>query len=365
MPTPARVVVVPGEPGPLQIREVNLPDPGPYQVVVKQFASGICHSQLHQMHRPRSGNAQILGHESTGVVIAAGTEVKNVKEGDHCMVTWVPRDGENEKRRAEGIALDVGGGVIARTGNSFTWADNTIADEQYVVKIDSKERTDVTAIIGCAVMTGAGAVYYTAGVKKGQSVAIFGVGGVGLSAIAAAAVVGADPIIAVDLDESKLEFARKFGATIGVNASEVDAVARVKELTQSPDEFEMSGRPVAGVDFAFDCIGVRQTMEQILPAVRGGVLGAKSGGTAVLVGVPSTPVELQAVDLLINEKKYIGSIGGSCRPERDFAMFLRWFREGDLDLDAMVTARYKLDQINEATDALASGKIAGRAIMEF
>jgi Zn-dependent alcohol dehydrogenase len=127
----------------------------------------------------------------------------------------------------------------------------------------------------------------------------------------------------------------------------------------------MSGRPVAGVDFAFDCIGVRQTMEQILPAVRGGVLGAKSGGTAVLVGVPSTPVELQAVDLLINEKKYIGSIGGSCRPERDFAMFLRWFREGDLDLDAMVTARYKLDQINEATDALASGKIAGRAIMEF
>lgn len=365
MPTPARVVVVPGEPGPLQIREVNLPDPGPYQVVVKQFASGVCHSQLHQMHRPRTGNAQILGHESTGVVIAAGSEVKHVKEGDHVMVTWVPRDGEHATRHADGVALDVGGGVIARTGNSFTWADNTIADEQYVVKIDKSERTDVTAIIGCAVMTGAGAVYYTAGVKKGQSVAVFGVGGVGLSAIAAAAVVGADPIIAVDLDESKLEFAKKFGATIGVNASQGDAVEQIRKLTPVEGEFDMVGRPVAGVDFAFDCIGVRQTMEQILPAVRAGVLGARSGGVAVLVGVPTTPVELQAADLLINEKKYIGSIGGSCRPDRDFPMFLRWFREGDLDLDALVTTRYKLDEINEATDALASGKIAGRAIMEF
>jgi Zn-dependent alcohol dehydrogenase len=281
------------------------------------------------------------------------------------MVTWVPRDGEHAARRAEGIALDVGGGVTARTGNCFTWCDNTIADEQYVVKIDNKERTDVTAIIGCAVMTGAGAVYYTAGVQKGQSVAVFGVGGVGLSAIAAAAVVGADPIIAVDLDDAKLDFAKKFGATIGVNASEVDPVEKIRELTTSTTDFSMAGTPVAGVDFAFDCIGVRKTMEQILPAARPGVLGSKTGGTAVLVGVPQTPVEIQAVDLLVNEKKYIGSIGGSCRPDRDFPMFLRWFREGDLDLDALVTARYKLDDINESTDALASGKIAGRAIMEF
>ncbi len=365
MPTPARVVVVPGEPGPLEIREVDLPDPGPYQVVVRQFASGICHSQLHQMHRPRTGNAQILGHESTGIVVARGSEVKHVKEGDHVMVTWVPRDGEHATRRAAGIALDVGGGVVARTGNCFTWADNTIADEQYIVKIGKDERTDVTSIIGCAVMTGAGAVYHTAGVKKGQSVAIFGVGGVGLSAIAAAAVVGADPIIAVDLDDAKLAFAKKFGATIGINASEGDPVAKIHELTRSTTDFMMSGQPVAGVDFAFDCIGVRQTMEQILPAARGGVLGKNTGGTAVLVGVPQTPVELSAVDLLVNEKKYIGSIGGSCRPDRYFPMFLRWFKEGDLDLDAMVTARYKLDDINQSTDALAAGKIAGRAIMEF
>jgi Zn-dependent alcohol dehydrogenase len=363
MPTPARVVVVPDHEGPLTVEELNLPDPGPYQVVVKQFASGVCHSQLHQMHRPRV-QPIVLGHESTGVVLAKGNKVDHVKEGDHVMVTWVPRDGEHTDRRPEPVTLDLPGGATARAQNVFTWADNTIADEQFVVKIGKDERTDVTAIIGCAVMTGAGAVTYTAGVKKGESVAVFGVGGVGLSAITAAAVIGADPIIAVDLDNDKLEFAKKFGATIGINASDVDPVEAIKQLTQSKGQ-DMAGRWVSGVDYAFDCIGIRTTMEQILPSVRSGVLGKRSGGTAVLVGVPQTPVELNASDLLVNEKRYIGSIGGSCRPDRDFPMFLRWFKEGDLDLDALVTQRYTIDQINEATDALQTGKIAGRAILEF
>jgi Zn-dependent alcohol dehydrogenase len=364
MPTPARVVVVPGEPGPLRIDEVKLPDPGPYQVVVKQFASGVCHSQLHQMHRRQPGVQQVLGHESTGVVTAKGRNVTHVKEGDIVMVTWVPRDPDFD-RRADAVTLEVQGGDQAISQNVFTWADNTIADEQFVVKVPSDTKRDVTSIIGCAVMTGSGAVYHTAGVKKGQSVAVFGVGGVGLSAIAAAAVVEADPIIAVDLDDAKLEFAKKFGATIGVNASRGDAVEEVRRLTPHEGEFDIFGLPAAGVDFAFDCIGVRVTMEQILPAARPGVLGQKTGGTAVLVGVPNTPVELNAMDLLVNEKKYIGSIGGSCRPDRDFPMFLRWYAEGDLDLDALVTARYKLDDINKATEDLEHGKIFGRAILEF
>ena len=364
MPTDARVVVVPVEDGPLRIDNVRLPDPGPYQVVVKQYASGICHSQLHQMHNPRPAPA-ILGHESTGVVLATGSAVDNVKEGDTVMVTWVPRNGENQLRAPDAITLELEDGTTASTRNVFTWADITMADEQYVVKVPANIARDVTAIIGCAVMTGAGAAYHTAAVKKGESVAVFGVGGVGLSAIAAAAVIGADPIIAVDLNPEKLEFANKFGATIGVDASKGDAVEAIRELTIRDGEIDMMGRPVAGVDYAFDCIGVRQTMEQILPAVRPGVLGRSTGGTAVLVGVPQTPVELDARDLLVSEKKYIGSIGGSCRPDRDFPMFLRWYAEGDLDLDAMVTQRYKLDQINEATTALTNGEIAGRSIMEF
>ncbi len=366
MPTLARVVVVPGDPGPLKIHEVNLPDPGPHQVVVKQYASGICHSQLHQMHRPRGGVAQVLGHESTGVVIAKGREVRHVKEGDTVMVTWVPRDGESASRRAEAVTLDLPDGTTARSQNVFTWADNTIADEQYVVKVPSDIKRDVTSIIGCAVMTGSGAVYYTAGVKKGESVAVFGVGGVGLSAIAAAAVVEANPIIAVDLDDAKLAFAKKFGATHVINASRVDPVQAIRDLTASKTgDLDMLGQLVAGADYAFDCIGVRKTMEQILPAARPGVLGKSTGGFAVLVGVPTTPVELDPIDLLINEKKYIGSIGGSCRPDRDFPMFLRWYAEGDLDLDALVTARYTIDAINDATTALERGEISGRAIMEF
>lgn len=351
MPTQARVVVLPQEQAPLRIEEIKLPDPGPYQVVVKQFASGVCHSQLHQMHRPRTFNV-VLGHESTGVVLAKGSKVNHVKEGDRVMVTWVARDRENnDGRDPEPAVLDLPDGSTARSQNVFTWADNTIADEQYVVKMPEDVPTDVTAIIGCAVMTGAGAVYHTAGVKEKESVVIFGVGGVGLSAIAAAAVIGADPIIAVDLSDEKLDFAKKFGATIGVNASEVDPVQRVKELTNG------------GPDFAFDCIGVKVTMEQILPAVRSGVVGGRSGGTAVLVGVPMTTAELNMVDMLIGEKIYKGSIGGSCKPDRDFPMFIRWFKEGQLDLNAMVTTRYPLDQINEATTALQEGKIAGRSIL--
>lgn len=352
MPTQARVVVLPQEQAPLRIEEIKLPDPGPYQVVVKQFASGVCHSQLHQMHRPRTNNV-VLGHESTGVVLAKGSSVDHVKEGDRVMVTWVARDRENLKRTPESAVLDLADGSTAHSQNVFTWADHTIADEQFVVKMPEDVPTDVTAIIGCAVMTGSGAVYHTAGVKEGQSVAIFGVGGVGLSAIAAAAVVGADPIIAVDLSDEKLAFAEKFGATIGVNASEVDPVQRIKELTGG------------GADFAFDCIGVKQTMEQIMPAVRSGVVGGGSGGTAVLVGVPMTTAELDMRDMLIGEKIYKGSIGGSCKPDRDFPMFIRWFKEGQLDLNALVTTRYALDQINEATTALEQGKIAGRSILEL
>jgi Zn-dependent alcohol dehydrogenase len=352
MPTRARVVVLPQTQEPLRIEELQLPDPGPHQVVVKQFASGVCHSQLHQMHRQRA-NPVILGHESTGVVLAAGSDVSNVREGDHVLVTWVARDLEHADHRPQAVTLTLPDGSVARSQNVFTWADHTLADDQYVVKMPEETPTDVTAIIGCAVVTGAGAVVYTAGVKAGQSVAVFGVGGVGLSAIAAAAVVKANPIIAVDLSEEKLAFARRFGATHGVNAAGGDAVEQVRSLTDG------------GVDFAFDAIGVKQTMEQIMPAARPGQVGGRSGGTAVLVGVPQTTAELNMVDMLINEKTYKGSIGGSCKPERDFPMFLDWFKEGKLDLNALVTRRYRLDQINEATEALQRGQIAGRAILEI
>ena len=363
MGTPARVAVLPVETSTLRIEELTLPDPGPTQVVVKQFASGVCHSQLHQMHRPRK-QPVILGHESTGVVLATGSEVRHVKEGDTVLVTWVPRNAAAALAPPVRATLEVSDGQ-AQSENVFTWADHTLADEQYVVKVDPSIRTDVTSIIGCAVMTGAGAVINTAKVQPGQSVAVFGVGGVGLSAVVGARVTGANPIIAIDLDDGKLEFATRFGATHCINASREDPVQAIHSLTGRDSQFTIMKTPVSGVDFAFDCIGIKTTMEQIVPACRTGHFGAHEGGTAVLVGVPTSTVELNAIDVLINEKRFIGSIGGSCAPDRDFPRFLEWHDNGDLDLDALVTARYRLDDINEATAALEAGRISGRAILEF
>jgi len=364
MPTKARVCVLPKDPGPLEVIDIDLPDPGPHQVVVRQFASGVCHSQLHQMHNPRQSPV-VLGHESTGVVVKAGSDVDGIEEGDTVLVTWVPKDAARASRAPAAATLDLPGGDVAMSQNVFTWADHTIADEQYVVKVADDIDKEVTAIIGCAVMTGAGAVENTAGVKAGESVAIFGVGGVGLSAVVAAKALGATPIIAVDLDDDKLAFAQQFGATHTINAAKTDPIEGIRALTVHDNKRSMFGQPTVGADYVFDCIGIKKTMEQIVPATRQGFFGAESGGTAVLVGVPQTTVELNAIDILVNEKKFIGSIGGSCSPARDFPKYLDWSADGRLDLDVMVTARYSIDDINEATRALEAGEISGRAILVF
>jgi Zn-dependent alcohol dehydrogenase len=364
MPTPARVAVLPKDKGPLSIVQVILPDPGPHEVVIKQFSSGVCHSQLHQIHNPRT-TPVILGHEATGVVLAKGSDVSHVKEGDSVLVTWVPRNRPVNPKPTTPATLKLPDGTLAFSQNVFTWADHTIADEQYVVRTSPDTAKDVTAVIACAVMTGAGAVLYTAGVKKGESVAVFGVGGVGLSALAAAKVVGANPIIAVDLDDAKLEFARRFGATAIINAAKEDPIKAIRKLTERSEKLDSFRRPLSGVDFAFDCIGQKVTMEQIIRATRGGMLGELRGGTAVLVGIPQTKVELNALDIVVNEKKYIGSNGGSCQPDRDFPIFLEWYKSGQLDLNTLVTQRFTLDQVNDAVAALEAGHIQGRAILEF
>ena len=365
MPTDARVVVVPQEQNqPIEIVDLALPDPGPHQVVVRQFASGICHSQLHVIHNPRQAPV-VLGHESTGEVVAVGTSVADLQLGDTVMVTWVPKD-QTQARRQGGIAsVDLPDGRTATSSNVFTWATHTIADEMYVVKVPDDIDREAGSIIGCAVITGAGAVLHTAKVQSGDSVAIIGVGGVGLSAVAAAAHLGADPIIAVDLDDDKLDFAKKFGATHGVNASQVDPVAAVRDLTAVAGQFDVLRQPIAGVDYAFDCIGHAVTMRQISEMTRSGEFGQSKGGTAVLVGVPQTPIELDSRYMFIGERSYICSLGGSCAPGEDLPRFIDWHRQGILDLDALVTQRYSIDEIGRAVDDLENGRVAGRSILVF
>lgn len=343
----------------LEIKEAELGEPGPYQVIIKQFASGVCHSQLHQIHRPRT-DAVVLGHESTGVVEAIGSAVDHVAVGDRVLVTWVPRSIRADYRAPEKAHLQFADGTSAISQNVFTWASHTVADEQYVVKMPEGTPLDFGAIIGCAVMTGAGAIVHSAKVQPGQSVAVWGVGGVGLSAIAAARNVGADPIIAVDLDEEKLAMAKRFGATLTVNAAQVDAVDGVRALTPGDRPTDLGG-----VEWAFDCIGRSISTQQALLSVRAGHTAMTRGGTAVLVGVPTQPVEISSVDLLLGEKKLLGSLGGSCSPDEDFPLFVQWYREGKFELDKLVTTRYALDDINQACDDLNAGRIAGRAILEL
>jgi Zn-dependent alcohol dehydrogenase len=247
-------------------------------------------------------------------------------------------------------------GAPAWTG-TFTWSRDTVADHQMVVRLAKDVATDVTSIIGCAVMTGAGAALNAAQVRPGNSVAVIGAGGVGLSVIQACANLSAYPIIVVDLADEKLEFAKKFGGTIGVNARTTDPVERVREL--------MGGRPTDGVDFVFDAIGSGRTMEQILHMARARRAGERDGGVAVLVGVPHGEIPTLPMHMLFQGKIYRGAPGGCSTPEYDFPLLVRWFQEGKMPLDLMVTRRYRLDQINEACAALARGEIAGRAIVAF
>ena len=336
----------------LIVDEVEVPDPQPDQVIVKLFASGVCHSQLHQMHSSAHPRPLVLGHEATGVVTHVGRDVDHLREGDHAIVTWVPRTPIRGRLEfvPSGITYreEVVHDVVV-----YTWGEDVLAKAKYVVPVSKEHPTDVTAIVGCAVLTGAGAVLNTARVRPGDSVAVFGVGGVGLSAVAMAALLEADPIIAVDLRDDKLEFAREFGATYTVNASKTDPVEAVVEISGG------------GVDYAFDAIGVRATNEQILPSTRGGGPGADNhGGMAVLIGIPGEEMTLNPRLFVQYQRQYRGSLGATY-PEKDFPMFLRWHKEGKLPLDKLVTRRYKLDQINEAYDALEAGEILGRAIIEY
>jgi Zn-dependent alcohol dehydrogenase len=345
------------------VDEIEFPDPGPDQVLVKLFSSGVCHSQIHTMRRPaRPGQRlpALLGHESMGIVVAKGRDVSHVKEGDHVITTWVDRNNSNTPLPLATHALNDRvqytymwhGKEVS--GSAATWAEYALASDRVVVPMPKDVPTDVTAIVGCAVMTGSGAIINTLDVRPGQSLAVFGAGGIGLCAIQAAAIVDAHPIVAVDVVEQKLAFARRLGATHTVDARAMDAVQAIRELTGG------------GVDYAIDAIGLPQTQEQILRSVRAGYAGLNKGGTALLVGI--TPPGAQAIldtSLFVGNRSFTRTSGGDCRPERDFPLFVRWYREGKLKLDELVTQRYTLDQINTAVDDLEHGRILGRGILTY
>ena len=351
----SRAAIFTGADAPILVEEVELGDPAPGDVLVRMTATGICHSDLHYLRGYRQiTRPTLMGHEGSGEVIAVGEGVTHLAPGDRIITSVVRRDGNpaDEANASSASSVTWRGDELDGHQNAiYTWAEHTLLNGDHVVKVPEETPLNVAAPLGCGVLTGAGTVLNALDAQPGRSSAVWGVGGVGLSAIAALNVRGCDPIIAVDLSDEKLEFARRFGATEVVNAAEGDPVEQVRELSDG------------GVDYAIDAIGARGTTQQIVEAAKPH-RGAERGGTAAMIATGNM-VRVPAGQMVMSQKTLIGVLLGSAVPDRDVPELLRWHREGMFDLDALVTERYALDEINEATSRLDSGKVFGRGIVVF
>ena len=361
-------VVLEATGGPLVATELDLAPPQREEVLVRLGASGVCHSDWNAV----DGTAEnpcpcVLGHEGAGVVEAVGEGVTRVKVGDHVALSWAPSCGECDECRRDlpqlcstvWPAMGTGGLMdgtprLSRDGEpvfhySFlsTFAEACVVPERSCVPIPDDIPFDVAALVGCAVTTGVGAVWRTAGVQRGDRVAVIGCGGVGLSALMAAVAVGAEPVVAVDATPAKLDVARSFGAT--------DAVPWQGDATSTADAVrEASG---GGVDYAIEATGRPEAMEAAF-------LSTRTRGAAVLIGIPRSDavLTLPATTIPRMERRVLGSIYGSSKPERDFPDTLEHYRAGRLPLDRLVSHRLPLEEAARGFELMHSGE-ALRAVL--
>jgi len=347
---------------PMEVEDIDVAKPGPREVLIRTVAAGVCHSDLHFFNGTYPGvTPMVLGHESAGIVEQVGSDVHYVKPGDHvitclsvfcghcehCLTGHMSLCQEPETRRGKDDEprISQSGGALGQFANLGSFAENMLVHEHAVAKIREDMPMDRAALIGCGVTTGVGAVIHTAGVEPGSTVAVIGCGGVGLSCINGAAIAGASRVIAVDRVPSKLELARKFGATDVVDAGEGDPIEAVKELSGG------------GVHYSFEAIGLKITAEQAFGMLR-------NGGTATVIGMipPGDMVSLHGPDFLL-EKKIQGSFMGSNRFRVDMPRFVELYLQGKLHLDDMVSSHIKLSDINDAFKQLETGEIARNVIM--
>ena len=352
---------------PLSIATVDLAPPGPGEVMIKVVAAGLCHSDLSVINgdRPRP-MPMALGHEAAGIVHELGAGVADLKVGDHVVVVFVPSCGhcapcaEGRPALCEPGAAANGAGTllsgarrITRDGAALNhhlgcsvFAEYATVSRHSVVKIDPSVPLDEAALFGCAVLTGVGAVVNTAQVKVGASVAIIGLGGVGLAALIGAQAAGARQIIAIDLSDAKLKQALALGATHTVNAGQADAMEQARALSSG------------GVEFAFEFAGSIRALELAYRITR-------RGGTTVTAGLPpSTAVlPLPAVSLVAEERTLKGSYIGTCVPSRDIPRYMALYTQGRLPVDKLLSGRLTLDQINEGFDLLHEGKAIRQVVV--
>jgi S-(hydroxymethyl)glutathione dehydrogenase/alcohol dehydrogenase len=347
----------------LDVTEVQIDKPLHHEVLVRTVASGLCHSDLHFMEAKYSCDVPTIpGHEAAGIVEAVGPDVTSVRPGDHvigCLSIFCghceyclsgrpvlcTRQGL-EREAHQPSRLSWQGAPLHQYLRLSAFAEWMLVHENTLVKIRDDMPLDRAALIGCAVTTGLGAVFNTARVPPGSSVAVLGCGGVGLNAVQGAAIAGASRIIAVDTQPWKLELAREFGATDVVNAVYGDPVEQVRELTDG------------GVEYSFEAIGLKITAEQSFAMLR-------KGGTATIIGMipEGQRIELPGSEFL-DEKKIQGSNMGSNRFRIDMPRYVDLYLSGRLKLDELVSRRITLDDVNEGFEAMRRGEVA-RSVIVF
>jgi S-(hydroxymethyl)glutathione dehydrogenase/alcohol dehydrogenase len=330
----------------LVIEEIEVPAPKLGQVLVRVLTSGICGSQIGEINGlkgPDKFLPHLLGHEGCGEVLECGEGVRHVKPGDRVVLHW---------RKGAGLesVTPVYESRIGRVNAGWvtTFNEYAIVSENRVTAIPSDFNPEIAALFGCAVTTGFGVVNNNARLAIGQSIVVFGAGGIGLNIVQGAALAGAHPIIAIDLFDNRLDLARSLGATHTINSSHGDPAAEIRGILGTE-----------GVDVAVDNTG---KVEVIALASR--VTNAR--GRTILVGVPPKDSTAAISTLPLHfEKRLTGSHGGECRPEIDIPRYVRMARERRLSLGSLIGQRYRLTDINAAIDDMASGRLAGRAMISM
>jgi alcohol dehydrogenase len=374
MRTKAAVLYESGKPRPyaesrpLVIEELELDPPGQGEVLVEVVAAGLCHSDLSTIDgsRPRP-TPMVLGHEASGIVREVGPGVTDLKPDDPVVFSYVPMCGRchyctvgrpslcESGAAANGAGTLLRGGVRFRKGETRMWhhlgvsgfAQFTVAAQESLIRIEPAVPLSTAALFGCAVLTGVGAVVNTAKVAPGQAVAVFGLGGVGLSAVMGARLAGAFPIIAIDTLPPKFDLARRFGADHTLNPQSVDVTSAIADLTSG------------GVEFAFEAVGSAAVLATAYNCVR-------RGGVVVSIGLPHPDQQLsiQAVSLVAQEKCIRGCYMGSAVPRRDVPRMIELFQSGQLPVDSLLSPSIKLDDVNIGFDRLAEG-LAIRQLVQF
>jgi S-(hydroxymethyl)glutathione dehydrogenase/alcohol dehydrogenase len=333
---------------PLQIIEgIRVPDLRRGQVLVKVAYSGVCHSQVMEARGHRGEDKwlpHMLGHEGTGTVVAIGEGVTKVIPGDVVVLGWIKGDGI-EAGGCQYLGPD---GQTINAGGVTTFSDYTVASENRLVKLPQGTPLELGVLYGCALPTGAGIVLNAIQPQEGATIAVVGLGGIGLSALMAAKSYNPSKLIAVDVEQKKLDLALELGADVVINAQEKDAIAEVKELTGGQ-----------GVDYAIEAAGSTRTIESAFEMTRRG------GGRCVFA---SHPPQAQTISIdpyeLICGKKIEGSWGGGSHPDRDVATLGSLYAEGKLPLEKLISAPYALEQINQALDDLENRTVT-RALIKI